>query len=499
MKNWSCFSHRLVAAAAVAACFAFTPTSARSANAFQAETYRNETGGQLPYRLLSPERQEPGKKYPLVVFFHGAGERGTDNQNQLKYMDRLWLSPKARQEYPCFVMAPQCPNEKQWVDMPWGTDSGVRPPQPSVSMTLALEILDSLPAKYPVDTNRIYVMGLSMGGYATWDCVTRFPEKFAAGAPICGGGDEKTVTPAVAKVPVWAFHSEDDGVVKVRRTRNMIQAMRDQGGHPQYFEYFFLGHGCWDQAMGEPELLPWLFSQKRGQTDTFKLKTPQPELPAVAKWPASDDLFPGKGALQKADWFKKLYAERRLHFWQTRERDHGAVVFLGDSITQGWGSLRNDFAGIKVANRGISGDTTRQVRYRLKEDVLDLEPAAVVLLIGTNDLGLGGEPESAFENTKEILAALKKANPKMPVIISRVMPRAKDFDERVQKLNALVDEYIKNDPQFVSCDTWSLFLDPSGGAIKAEFPDLLHPNAAGYTKWTAALKPMLAKLGLAPK
>jgi lysophospholipase L1-like esterase len=365
-------------------------------------------------------------------------------------------------------------------------------------MQLALEALDTVCKEFSVDSTRLYVTGLSMGGYATWDCVTRFPNRFAAGAPICGGGDEKTVTAAAAKVPVWAFHSDDDAVVKVIRTRNMIKAMRAAGGQPKYFEYFGLNHASWNKAYGEPEFLPWMFAQRLGQPDTYTLKTPSPELPAVARFP-EDSAFPGKGPIRKADWFRNVWRERRLMAWNGRQRDQGAVVFLGDSITHGWGSLAKDFPSLKVANRGISGDLTRGVLYRLQEDVLDLKPAAVVLLIGTNDLEDQADPEVVAQNVKAILAALKAHNPKMPVIVCKVMPSDSSKSrpaEQIKKLNVLVDALVKGDSQFIRCDTWSIFADENGNAKKEEFPDLLHPNAAGYAKFAGALRPIFESLKL---
>jgi predicted peptidase len=235
--------------------------------------YTNAAGKTLPYRLLVPKDYQAAQKYPLVIFFHGAGERGTDNQRHMVHGTKLYLTPENRAQFPCFVFAPQCPNNQQWVDMPWGAAAGTRPEQPSASMSLALEVIDALLKEFSVDTNRLYVTGLSMGGYGTWDCITRFPGRFAAGAPVCGGGDEKTITPAVARVPVWAFHSADDTTVKVTRTRNMIEAMLSAGGSPKYFEYNGLGHDSWTKAYAEPELLPWMFAQRLGQPDTYLLKT----------------------------------------------------------------------------------------------------------------------------------------------------------------------------------------------------------------------------------
>ncbi|HON07411.1 MAG TPA: GDSL-type esterase/lipase family protein [Verrucomicrobiota bacterium] len=209
-------------------------------------------------------------------------------------------------------------------------------------------------------------------------------------------------------------------------------------------------------------------------------------------WPANDE-FGGKGALQKADWFKKLWQQRRSQWKKDAAKDQGAIVFAGDSITQGW-NLEKYFPNLKVANRGISGDTTIQLRYRFKEDVISLKPTAIVLLIGTNDLGLGGTPEEAAENIGAILNQIKSDLPKTPVIVCKVMPRQPQFAEKIKRLNALVDKLVEGNPQFIRCDTYSIYADEKGAAKKEEFPDMLHPNSAGYQKWKAALEPIFAKI-----
>jgi predicted peptidase len=249
-----------------------------SGQEFASFIYTNHDGRSIPYRLLTPPDYEPARRYPLVLFLHGAGERGTNNTAQLIHGTRLYLDPAQRQKFPCFVVAPQCPTGQQWVAMPWDTERGVQPPQPSEPMQLASELLDSLLTKYSIDPERLYVTGLSMGGFGTWDAITRWPNRFAAAAPVCGGGDEN-VAPRAVKTPVWAFHSNDDNTVKVSRTRNMIAALRAAGGQPKYFEYSGLGHNCWDRAYREPEFLPWLFAQRLGQPDTYQLHTPAPEAP----------------------------------------------------------------------------------------------------------------------------------------------------------------------------------------------------------------------------
>ena len=474
-------------------------TQVATAADYEPRVFKNSSGATLPYRLLVPPTTAPDKKYPLVLFLHGAGERGTNNSAQLTHGTKLYLEPANREKFPCYVIAPQCPTGQQWVDMPWSGDRGTQPAQPSAPMQLVLELLDTLPKEHAIDIQRIYVTGLSMGGYGTWDLVTRFPERFAAGAPVCGGGDE-TVAPRAAKVPLWAFHSDDDGAVKVIRTRNMIAAVKAAGGQPKYFEYFGLGHGSWNKAYSEPEFLPWLFAQRLGQPDTFVLQTKPATLPAIAKIPDTDDGLPGTGPLRRADWFRNLWRQKRLAWSQRVTQDQGAVVFLGDSITQGWGdNFGNSFPGLKTANRGISGDTSRGVLYRLKEDVLDLHPRAIVLLIGTNDLEEKATPETVASNVKLLLAAFQTHNPQMPVILCQVMPSHASKSrpkEQITRINELLTDLAKTSPQVTLVDTWTLFADTTGNAKKEEFPDLLHPNAAGYKKWAEVLKPVFETLKL---
>ena len=216
--------------------------------------------------------------------------------------------------------------------------------------------------------------------------------------------------------------------------------------------------------------------------------------------PASDDGLPGTGPIRRYDWFRKLWADRRAAWAQRVHQDQRAVVFLGDSITQGWGdNMGNSFPGMKVANRGISGDTTRGVLIRLKEDVIALNPAAVVLLIGTNDLEEGADPEVINGNLKLILAELKHHDPKMPVVLCQVFPSSetkKRPAEKIRRINQLYAATVRGDAQVTLIETWPLFAGEHGDAKLEEFPDLLHPNEAGYAKWSAALRPILATLGL---
>jgi lysophospholipase L1-like esterase len=214
--------------------------------------------------------------------------------------------------------------------------------------------------------------------------------------------------------------------------------------------------------------------------------------------PDTDVGLPGAGPIRRNDWFRDIWRKRHQVWAQHAERDQGAVVFLGDSITQGWGDdLGASFPGLKVANRGISGDTSRGVLVRLEQDVIALHPRAVVLLIGTNDLEEQADPEIIAGNVKLLLAALEARDPKMTIALCRVFPSSaskKRPREKITKLNELYTDLAKGHARVEVLDTWTIFADENGDANPAEFPDLLHPNAAGYQKWANVLRPVLARL-----
>ena len=227
----------------------------------------------------------------------------------------------------------------------------------------------------------------------------------------------------------------------------------------------------------------------------------QPASPDASRYqiPATDDGLPGSGPIRRYDWFKRLWEQRRTAWARQAAQDKGAVVFLGDSITQGWGdNMKGMFPGMKTANRGISGDTTRGVLIRMDEDVLALDPKAVVLLIGTNDLEEGADPETIAANLKLVVAKIKQSQPNAPIVLCKVFPSAESKKrpaDKIKKLNDLYAGLAKGDPQITVMETWVLFANEQGDAKMEEFPDLLHPNDAGYTKWAAGLRPVLATLG----
>jgi predicted peptidase len=221
----------------------------------------------MPYRLLTPKTLNTSANYPLVLFLHGSGERGDDNQKQLQHGVVRFAAPASQTGYACFVLAPQCPTDLDSQPTMW---TGERErmhllklaPEAAIPLRTALELMTTIQEKFPVDMDRVYVTGISMGGFATWETLIRYPEKFAAAIPVCGGGDVSHAD-RIKNIPIWAFHGANDSTVPVQCSRSMVEMIERAGGHPRYTEYPGVGHNSWDRAYAEPELLSWLFSQKR--------------------------------------------------------------------------------------------------------------------------------------------------------------------------------------------------------------------------------------------
>lgn len=230
------------------------------ADRFEAGVFKSANRS-IGYRLLRPESTQSGERYPLVLFFHGAGERGGDNRRQLIHGAQEFAKPENRRRHPCFVLAPQCPSGTWW-SAPSRESLGKQLPSPHEPLELTLLLVRKLIDELPVDPDRVYVTGLSMGGFATWDLVSRNPELFAAAAPICGGGDVGTA-PRIKSLPLWVFHGAEDKVVPARLSRAMVDAVRKAGGDPKYTEYAGVGHDSWTATYANPEFHQWLFSQSR--------------------------------------------------------------------------------------------------------------------------------------------------------------------------------------------------------------------------------------------
>lgn len=258
---------RIILSVAVC-CFAFLAT-AQDTTAFKAETFTSSADHVLPYRILYPDGFKKGKKYPIVLFLHGAGERGNDNMSQLIHGSKLFADPANRKKFPAIVVFPQCMRESYWSSVevdrtqtPFTLSFDYTKPI-TLPLQAAIELLQHLIAQGSVDQSRVYISGLSMGGMGTFEAVYRYPELFAAAMPICGGADVNAYDERVAKVPFRVFHGADDAVVSVDQSKKIVEKLKALNVSVEYIEYPGVNHNSWDNAFAEPDYLNWMFSRKR--------------------------------------------------------------------------------------------------------------------------------------------------------------------------------------------------------------------------------------------
>jgi predicted peptidase len=210
------------------------------------------------------------KTYPMVLFLHGKGERGSDNISQLKWGSALFLQGGLRRRFPAIIVFPQCPEKSYWSNVLRGPDKSGKDTfhfipngDPTLAMSLVMDLERELKKTLPVDTSRLYVMGLSMGGMGSFEIVRRMPGTFAAAVPICGGADTTTAK-AIRKTAFWIFHGSADDVVPVKYSQDMVTALQSyyNTADMQYSEFTGVKHDSWNNAFADPDLLPWLFSQR---------------------------------------------------------------------------------------------------------------------------------------------------------------------------------------------------------------------------------------------
>ncbi len=240
-----------------------------SAQGFEAFSFINENADTLLYRMLAPAHTGDSKKIPLVLFLHGAGERGKDNVKQLTHGASLFLNELNREKFPAYVVFPQCPEEDYWASvkidrssMPLNLTFDYRQ-KITKSLSLVISLVKQLKEEKNIDENRIYVVGLSMGGMGTFEIIHREPDLFAAALPMCGGGDAQLFSKRAARIPMWIFHGEEDGVVSVQYSRDMVARIRKFNKSLRYTEYPETNHNSWDRAFAEPDLLSWLFLNEK--------------------------------------------------------------------------------------------------------------------------------------------------------------------------------------------------------------------------------------------
>ncbi len=339
----------------------------------------------IPYRLCPPDFYDPNKKYPLVLALHGAGERGTDNEIHIEVhrMATSWADSANQKNYPCFVLAPQCPANERWVDSDWsvGHYSIAETPISNELLTVN-DLIDSLIQEFSIDTNRLYITGLSMGGYGTWDYICRYPDKFAAAIPMSGGGDS-TYAAKIAHIPIWDFHGEKDTTVPPEGSTDMIAALERAGRHPVYThchdgdctgmtdeeinsairggasllytEWKGKGHVMWAESYDLPQLFPWVFSQNllyplgvknegEKQADTFSLSQnyPNPFNPSTVIQYSLE-----KSALVKIDIFNVLGQQVSTLLDTYQQAGNYKIQFNGRGLESGVYYYRISMDGVE--------------------------------------------------------------------------------------------------------------------------------------------------------
>lgn len=246
-----------------------TILKAQDFNLFEKQ-WLTQNGDTMPFRVLLPENYDPAKKYPLVLFLHGRGESGSDNEKQLTHGAKMFLQDSIRKNYPAIVVFPQCAANSYWSNVQAvmnGSKTGKRTfyfvpaGEPSKAMVMLQSLVGNLLDRYPVKLNQVYVMGLSMGGMGTFELVRRMPGLFSAAIPICGGAHPATATQLV-KTKWWVFHGGKDDVVLPAFSEQMVQALKKTKASVQFTLFPNANHNSWDPAFAEPGLLKWLFSQK---------------------------------------------------------------------------------------------------------------------------------------------------------------------------------------------------------------------------------------------
>ncbi len=425
----------------------------------------------LPYRILKPVDFDPSQKYPLHLFLHGSGEKGTDNELQLTHGSQLFIEQS--KNHPAIVIFPQCPTDDSWSPATWnGNTSGRmytfyedRPPTKALSKVI--QLMDRLAEEPYVDTSRIYVSGLSNGGMGTFEILRHRPELFAAATPICGGAHPRSVLKWAQHTPTWIFHGEDDTIVPAIYSKTMVEALIQNGIEPRFTLYPGVGHNSWENVFAEADFLPWIYRQH---------KTPKE---AGNQWE-----------------FLKYNERALLGRYRTENEalpppkpDENRIVFMGNSITEGWKDTHPEFwqEHPQYINRGYGGHTSFQMLLRFRADVIALKPKAVVILAGTNDIA-GNTGVTSIDTVAQMIYSMAELAQQhdIKVVLASVLPTS-DYiwrqglepAHKIIALNALIKAYAKENGH-TYLDYHTTMKNSQGGLQASYTYDGTHCTKEGY-------------------
>lgn len=251
--------------------FIFSVTYSQDFSEYKKKIFTSAKG-ELPYRVLYPLSFDSTHKYPLLIFLHGAFEKGSDNEAQLRIGGRFFL--REERNFPAIILFPQCPIDDSWawfetkIDSATGLAASWHFPfrkEPTTITSLLKKLIDSLLSTSFIDQSRVYIGGLSQGGMGVYDMIARYPDIFAAAFPICGAGKVSTAKNFGGKVAVWIFHGADDEIVPVRFSREFYKRLIKLNADVKYSEYPSVHHNSWVNAFAEMELLSWVFTKTKNQ------------------------------------------------------------------------------------------------------------------------------------------------------------------------------------------------------------------------------------------
>ena len=202
---------------------------------------------QMEYLLFLPESyaQSTNQKFPLILFLHGAGERGRDLDSVKRH--GIPKIVETNPDFPFIAVSPQCPEDSWWTS----------------ELHTINGLIEEVVEKYQVDTSRIYLTGLSMGGFGTWSLASMYPERFAAIAPVCGGGEVRQILRSLVEMPIWTFHGQKDDVIPFSRSEEIVTALKKHGSSIKFTIYPEAGHDSWTKTYDNPELYKWFLKHSR--------------------------------------------------------------------------------------------------------------------------------------------------------------------------------------------------------------------------------------------